>query len=201
MIRNLNKSNWILKGTTLTKNRSFSGGISERYALALLELSSEANKTDEYVSILSSFMTIYNSDDNLKNYIKNPTNTNQNQKEVFDKILNIMKADKIIKNFFFILIMKKRIFFVAEIIEEFLRKVSSKKGEVSANLFSSKKLDEKTISEIEKEISENVNGTIKLKSKVDETLIGGIVLQIGSLMIDTSIKNKLVNYKKVLMEN
>ena len=47
----------------MTKNRSFSGGISERYALALLELSNEANKTDEYVSILSSFMTIYNSDD------------------------------------------------------------------------------------------------------------------------------------------
>ena len=46
----------------MTKNRSFSGGISERYALALLELSNEANKTDEYVSILSSFMTIYNSD-------------------------------------------------------------------------------------------------------------------------------------------
>ena len=49
--------------------------------------------------------------------------------------------------------------------------------------------------------AEYVNGTIILISKVDETLIGGIVLQIGSLMIDTSIKNKLANYKKVLMEN
>ena len=185
----------------MSKNSSFSGGISQRYALALFELSNEANKTDIYVSKLSLFMKFYNSDDNLKNYIKNPTNTNQDQKEVFHKILNIMNADKIVKNFFFVLIMNKRIFFVAEIIEEFIRKVSSKKGEVSANLFSSKKLDEKTISEIEKEISENVNGTIKLKSKVDETLIGGIVLQIGSLMIDTSIKNKLANYKKVLMEN
>ena len=68
-------------------------------------------------------------------------------------------------------------------------------------LISSKKVDDKTISEIEKEISESVKGTIKLKSKVDESLIGGIVLQIGSLMIDTSIKNKLSNYKKVLMEN
>ena len=97
--------------------------------------------------------------------------------------------------------MKKRIFFVTEIIEEFLRFVSSKKGEISANLISSKKVDEKTISEIEKEISESVKGTIKLKSSVDESLIGGIVLQIGSLMIDTSIKNKLANYKKVLMEN
>ena len=54
---------------------------------------------------------------------------------------------------------------------------------------------------IEKEISENVKGTIKLKSEIDESLIGGVVLQIGSLMIDTSIKNKLANYKKVLLES
>ena len=60
---------------------------------------------------------------------------------------------------------------------------------------------DKTISEIEKEISENVKGTIKLKSEIDESLIGGVVLQIGSLMIDTSIKNKLANYKKVLLES
>jgi|TARA_B100002052_G_scaffold297887_1_gene329737 F-type H+-transporting ATPase subunit delta len=184
----------------LSKNRSFSGGISQRYALALLELSNETNKTEENVSTLSSFMKIYNSDDNLKNYIKNPTNTNQNQKEVFEKILNVINANKIIKNFFFILIMKKRIFFVGEIIEEFIRLVSSKKGEISANLFSSRKLDDRTISEIEKEISENIKGTIKLKSKVDESLIEGIVLQIGSLMIDTSIKNKLQKYKKLMIE-
>ena len=185
----------------MSNNKSFSGGISQRYALALLELSSEANKTDEYVSSLSGFLKIYYSDNNLKNYIKNPTNTNQSQKEVFEKILNVMNADKIIKNFFFILINKKRIFFVSEIIEEFLKLVSHKKGEISANLFSSRKIDDKTISEIEKEISENVKGTIKLKSEIDESLIGGVVLQIGSLMIDTSIKNKLANYKKVLLES
>ncbi len=161
----------------MSNNKSFSGGITQRYALALLELSSEANKTDEYVSSLSNFLKIYYSDNNLKNYIKNPTNTNQSQKEVFEKILNVMNADKIIKNFFFILINKKRIFFVSEII------------------------DDKTISEIEKEISENINGTLKLKSEIDESLIGGVVLQIGSLMIDTSIKNKLANYKKVLLES
>jgi len=185
----------------LSNNKSFSGGISQRYALALLELSIEANKTDEYVSSLSNFLKIYYSDNNLKNYIKNPTNTNQSQKEVFEKILNAMNADKIIKNFFFILINKKRIFFVSEIIEEFLKLVSHKKGEISANLFSSRQIDDKTISEIEKEISENINGTLKLKSEIDESLIGGVVLQIGSLMIDTSIKNKLANYKKVLLES
>ena len=80
----------------MSNNKSFSGGISQRYALALLELSSEANKTDEYVLSLSNFLKIYYSDNNLKNYIKNPTNTNQSQKEVFEKILAEIKKEKIV---------------------------------------------------------------------------------------------------------
>ena len=61
--------------------------------------------------------------------------------------------------------------------------------------------DEKTILDIEKEISTNINSSIKLKCKVDESLIGGVVIQIGSLMIDTSIKNKLEKYRKIMVEN
>ena len=67
-------------------------------------------------------------------------------------------------------------------------------------MISSKKIDDKTILDIEREISANIKNSIKLKSKVDESLIGGVVIQIGSLMIDTSIKNKLRKYKKVMME-
>ena len=82
-----------------------------------------------------------------------------------------------------------------------MKLISHKRGEIGANLISAKKIDEKTILDIEKEISANIKSSIKLKSKVDETLIGGVVIQIGSLMIDTSIKNKLEKYKKVMMEN
>ena len=119
---------------------------------------------------------------------------------VFEKILSLMNLDSMIKNFFLILIIKKRIFFLDKIIDEFLKLVSIKKGEVSANLISSKKIDNKTILEIEKEISTNINKTIKLYSRVDESLIGGVVLQIGSLMIDASIKNRLQKYKKLMIE-
>ena len=78
--------------------------------------------------------------------------------------------------------------------------ISAKRGEISGNLISSKKIDEKTVSDIEREISENIKRPIKLKSQIDESLIGGIVVQIGSLMIDTSIKNKLQKYKKLMSE-
>jgi len=184
----------------LSKNRTFSSEISQRYALALYDLSMENNQTEEFASNMIAFMKAFNSNQNLKNFIKNPTYSTENQKIVFDKILSLMNFNKVVKNFFSILIIKKRIFFVDKIIGEFLKLISIKRGEVSGSLISPKEIDEKTISDIEREISSNIKRSIKLKSKIDKSLIGGIVIQIGSLMIDTSIKNKLQKYKKLMTE-
>ena len=63
------------------------------------------------------------------------------------------------------------------------------------------KLEQKEILDLEKEISLNTKSKIRLNSKIDPSLIGGLILQIGSLMIDTSIKNKLKKYKKLMMES
>ena len=184
----------------MTKKNTFSSEISQRYALALYELSKESNKTDEFTTNIISFIKVFNSNENLRNFVKDPTYSSEDQKKIFEKVLNIMNLNKIVKNFFTLLIIKKRIFFIDKIIDEFLKIVSFKKGEISAKLISSKKIDEKTLLEIEKEISENVKGSIKLNYKIDESLIGGIVLQVGSLMIDTSIKSKLQKYKKTMIE-
>ena len=181
----------------MSKTNTFSSEISQRYALALYDLSIENNQTKEFASNMSFFMQLLNSNENLKYFIKNPTYSVEDQKVVFDKILNVLNFNK---NFFLVLIIKKRIFYLDKIIDKFLNLISSKKGEISANLISSKKLDEKTILEIQKEISSNIKSDIKLKYKIDESLIGGVVLQIGSLMIDTSVKNKLQKYKKLMME-
>ena len=117
----------------MSKSKSFSTGISQRYALALYELSKEGNQTEEFASGLNSFMKIYNSNDNLKNFVKNPTHSVESQKKVFEKILALMNFHKIIKNFFSILIIKKRIFFLDNIIEEFLKLISHKRGEIGGN--------------------------------------------------------------------
>ncbi len=184
----------------MSKNKTFSSEISQRYALALYDLSKEKNQTEEFVSNMVAFMKIFNSNKDLKNFVKNPTYSVENQKIVFDKILSFMNFNKLVKNFFLILIIKKRIFFLDQIIEEFLKLISIKRGEVSGNLISPKEIDEKTILDIQREISTNIKRSIKLKSKIDKSLIGGIVIQIGSLMIDASIKNKLQKYKKLMTE-
>ena len=180
---------------------SFSSEISQRYALALYDLSKENNQTEEFVTNIKEFMKVFNSNESLRLFVKNPTYSVEDQKSVFNKILAQIKANKMVKNFFSLLIIKKRIFFVDQIAEKFLNIISFKKGELSLNIVSAKKLEDKEILDLEKEISSNLKNKIKLKCKTDPSLIGGLVLQIGSLMIDTSLKNKLNKYKKSMMEN
>ena len=184
----------------MSKNKTFSSEISQRYALALYELSKENDLTQEFESNILNFLKIYKSNQDIVNFIKNPTNTIESQKIVFEKILNNLKLNKLMKNFFLILIIKKRIFFIDKIFDEFLKLISTKRGEISANLISSKKIDKENLLNIEKEISTSLNRSIKMNYKLDENLIGGIIIQIGSLMIDTSLKNKLQKYKKLMLE-
>ena len=120
-------------------------------------------------------------------------------------ILNLLaeklKFSKNLKNFMFLLIEKRRIFFVEKIIDSFLKLCAQKRGEVKASLISSKELSETELENISKELSSSTSSTIKFNYKVDKELIGGLKLQLGSFMIDTSIKNKLNKYKQKMLES
>ena len=75
-----------------------------------------------------------------------------------------------------------------------------KKGELKASLVSSKNLSQEELNSLNKEISQVVGTTVSFDYKVDESLIGGLQMQLGSLMVDTSIKNKLKKYQQIMLE-
>ena len=83
----------------------------------------------------------------------------------------------------------------------FLNICSKKRGEVKAKLNSSKELNLSEVEDIQKQLSESFDTKVKLDYKYDSNLIGGLVIQVGSIMIDTSIKNKLKNLEKKLIES
>ena len=96
---------------------------------------------------------------------------------------------------------KKRIFFINKILESFLILCTRNKGELKASLISSKELSESELEKISKDLSDTMGSTLKFEYKVDKDLIGGLKLQLGSFMIDTSIKNKLKKYEQLMIEN
>ena len=184
----------------MSSNKSFSSETANRYALALYELAKENSELEIIEKNINEFLAVYNTSEDLKNFIKNPTQSQSSQLEILKKISIEMSLSKIIKSFLSILVTKRRIFFLNTIFLNFLSLVSKKRGELKASLISSKKLTNEELKNLSTDLSQAIGTTVAFNYKVDETLIGGLKLQIGSLMIDTSIKNKLKKYEQIMLE-
>ena len=185
----------------MSTNKSFSTETSERYSRALFEASKEANELEKTEKDIKNFLSLMNNSLEIKNFIHNPTQSKENQNNVIQLLAEQFNFSKNMKNFMFLLVEKRRIFFVEKIIDSFLRLCSKKRGEIKASLISSKELSEAELNSISKEFSSSTSSTIKFNYKVDKDLIGGLKLQLGSFMIDTSIKNKLNKYKQKMLES
>jgi len=182
-------------------NKSFSTETSERYARALFELGGESSELDNIESSVYEFLKIYDSSSEFVIFIKNPSQLIKNQLDAIKIISDKLNFSKYLKNFLSLLIQKRRIFFVKKIMLNFLKLCSQNRGEVKASLASSKSLSKDELDKISLQFSKSMGSKIKFDYKVDESLIGGIKIQLGSLMVDTSIKNKLKKYKQLMIEN
>ena len=185
----------------MSSNKSFSNETSERYALALFGLVKEDSELDKVVNNAKDLLALFNTNNEFKNFIKNPTQSSEIQKNIMQKISNMMKFTKNFTNFLLVLVHKKRIFFLNKIIESFLRLSVREKGKLTGSLISSKILTSEEIIEITDGLSKTIGSSIDFTYNVDESLIGGLKIQLGSLMIDSSIKNKLKKYEKLMLEN
>ena len=97
--------------------------------------------------------------------------------------------------------LKEDFFFLEKILESFLNICSKKRGEISAKLNSSIELSLSEVENIQRELSNNFTSKVKLDYKYDPSLIGGLIIQVGSIMIDTSIKNRLRKLGTKMIEN
>ena len=185
----------------MSTNKTFSTETSERYSRALFEVANEANELGKVEDDVKNFQLLFNSSQEIKNFIKNPTQSINTQNSVVILLADKLGFSKNLKNFFLLLVEKRRIFFIKKISENFLRLCSKKRGEVKASLISSKELSKIELDEISKDLSISMGSSIIFDYKVDEKLIGGLKLQLGSFMIDTSIKNKLKKYEQAMLEN
>ena len=185
----------------MSTTKSFSTETSERYSRALFEVSQESNDLDKVENDVKNLKLIYDSNLEVRNFIKDPSQIITEQNKLVSLISDKLNFSKNLKNFLLLLIEKRRIFFLNKIIESFLKLCSKKRGEIKASLISSKELSQTELNDISTDLSKSMGSTLKFDYKVDKELIGGLKLQLGSIMIDTSIRNKLKKYEQVMLEN
>jgi len=184
----------------LSKDTGFSISSAERYSLALFELSEEKNILNQIEEQSLSILNLINQSKDFINLIKDPTINQKDLSRVINKLFENNKFDNLFKNFLNFLIQKRRFFFLERILKSFIEICSKKRGELMAELKSAKKLSTDEIKKITDELSSNFSSKIKLNYKHDESLIGGLVVQVGSTMVDTSIKNKLKQIENRMIE-
>ena len=184
----------------MSKDKGFSITSAERYSLALYELSNETKLIYQIEAQSLSVLTLINKSEDFSNLIKDPTTAHEDLLKVVNKISENYKFETLFKNFLSFLIKKRRFFFVERILKSFIEICSRKRGELKAELKSAKELSKDEIIKITEELTKNFSSKIKLNYKHDKSLIGGLVVQVGSTMVDTSIKNKLQQIENRMIE-
>ncbi len=184
----------------MSKNTEFSITSAERYSLALFELSEENNLISQIEDQSLSMLNLINQSNQFCNLIKDPTTSQNDLSKVINKIAENNKFETLFQNFLNFLIQKRRFFFVERILKSYIEICSRKRGELKAELKSAKKLSSDEIYKITDELTKNFSSKIKLNYKHDESLIGGLVMKVGSTMVDTSIKNKLQQIENKMLE-
>ena len=184
----------------MTKNTEFSITSAERYSLALFELAEESNLLIEIENQALSLLNLINQSDDFCNFVKDPTINQEDLLKAINTIVENNKLNTLFKNFLNFLIKKRRFFFIERILKSFIETCSRKRGELKAELRSAKNLSSDEITKITELLTKNFNSKIRLNYRYDESLIGGLVIQVGSTMIDNSIKNKLKQIENTMIE-
>ena len=184
----------------MSSESTFSSSTSKSYAIALYELSKENSELDKVETGMKSLSKLLSDSIDFKEMISSPTVSKKDKRNVIFVIADRNNFSKTLKNFLGLLAIKNRLFFLGKIIESFLNLVSNNKGELKAKFVSSKKLSIEEQNKIKNELSKDFKSPLNINYEYDPDLISGLIIQIGSIMVDTSIKTKLKKLEKSMVE-
>ena len=186
------------KSMTNAQNRQ-SVSVS-RYANALFQLAKEAKVIDTVSNDLISLEVSINSDVEILKFIQNPSIKKSLKVQFFNTVSQKLELSKLTENFIGLIIKKNRVHYILEMIRAFNDLLSELKGIKSANITSAYKLSDEEVSKIKIKLKDKFNSDFNINLLTDSSLIGGLKIQVGSQMIDSSIKNQLNLLKAKMKE-
>ena len=173
--------------------------ISERYANALFELSSEKKIVSTVLENLEILQKIIKNNNELKILIKSPLISSNDKLVILLKLLDPIKINEITETFIKVISKNKRFSKLSSIISQFIKINAQKRGDILADITSADQLNEEQQKKIKENLKNILGNKLSLNFKVDKKIIGGLIIKVGSKMIDTSVANK-INKLKIVMK-
>ena len=175
-------------------------GMAGRYATALFELALESNALDAVKADLDRFDALVAESADLARLVRSPVFTAGEQINALSAVLGRAGIGGLAARFLTVLAANRRLFAVRMIIKDFRKLLAHHKGEVTAEVTVAETLSEAHLAAIRDALKAVTKKDVQVDVKVDPTIIGGLVVKLGSRMIDTSLRAKLSAIRHAMKE-
>ena len=166
-------------------------GLAERYAAALFDLADERRMLDEVATNLRDLRAMLQASGDFLRLIRSPVVSRGQQAKAIGMLAERAGLSPLVRDFLAVVARNRRLFAVPVMIESFLAKLAARRGEVTAEVLAAQSLSEAQLAALNEQLRRSIGSRVTVDVRVDPGLIGGLVVKLGSRMVDGSIKSKL----------
>jgi F-type H+-transporting ATPase subunit delta len=166
-------------------------GVAERYAAALFDLADERRVLDEVASDLRDLRTMLAASADLARLVRSPLLARGEQGKAVAALAERAGFSPLVRDFIAVVARNRRLFALPAVIEAYLTKLAERRGEISAEVTVAQPLSEMQLARLGEQLRSSIGRTVSVVANVDPGLIGGMIVKVGSRMIDGSLRSKL----------
>jgi F-type H+-transporting ATPase subunit delta len=175
-------------------------GVAGRYATALFELALEEKAVETVERDLNRFASALDAVEDLRRLVRSPAFTAEEQQRAIAAILEKMEIEGLTANFLKLIARNRRLFAAPDMIKAFRALLARHRGQASAEVTSAAPLEEGQVRALQTALKAALHKDVQLDQKVDANLLGGLVVKVGSRMVDSSLRTKLNSLKQTMKE-
>ena len=172
---------------------SITSGVAGRYAAALFDLAKEADALDLIAEDLQGLGTLLSESEELTDLVNSPLYSREQQAAGMEAVLAAAGVQDLTRRFVGVVCENRRLFTISDIIEAYRALLASHRGQMTADVVSARPLSDAQMTTLRGVLADVLRSDVNIETSVDESLLGGLVVKVGSRMIDSSIRTKLDN--------
>jgi F-type H+-transporting ATPase subunit delta len=166
-------------------------GLGARYATALYELADEQKSLDDVAVDLRALRGLIDESADLRRLIRSPVLTRAEQGKAIAALAERAGFKPLVRNILGLLARNRRLFVLPAVIDAYLAELAARRGEVTAQVIAAQELTEAQRQTLDEKLRRAVGGKVAMELRVDPSLLGGLIVKLGSRMVDASLSSKL----------
>lgn len=184
----------------MTDNQSLVSGVAKRYASALFDLAQEQKAVEATESDIATLEQLLSDSEDLMRLVKSPAFSAEEQIGAMSAVLDKAGIGGLTANFVKLVVSNRRLFALPDMLRGFHELAAAARGEVTADVVSAAELGDANVTALKAALKKAVGKDVKIHATVDPSLIGGLIVKVGSRMIDTSLRTRLNSLKIAMKE-